>query len=131
MRLGLALIALAACNGDGEGTPTTETGAVTDTDDTQTGTTSTGPTRVATILSLTPDLAAGETTYTTLCAACHGADGAGTASGADLAAQVPVLTDEEVVTTIVDGKGNMDSYRFLKNQEIADVAAYVRDSFGQ
>lgn len=130
MRLGLAALLMGACNGDSGDTPPTTDETGTPTTDTDTTTTSTGETRIQTILSLTPDTAAGETLYTMQCAACHMADGTGSASGANLTERVPQIADEDILTILLEGRGNMDSYRFLKNQELADVAAYVRESFG-
>jgi mono/diheme cytochrome c family protein len=124
---GVALAVVVGCNGDknedtGADTSAEETG--TTTTDT-TGTTSTGDVRVATILSLTADAGAGADSYARVCQACHGPDGTGTLSGADLTERLPMLTDEQVVRTVLDGKGNMDSYASLTNQEIADVVAHV------
>jgi mono/diheme cytochrome c family protein len=128
--LGLAL-GIAGCNGSKDGdtaadTSTEETGT---TPDTQTGTTSTGDARVATILAITADAALGADVYARNCQACHGPDGTGTLSGADLTDRLTALTDEQVVRTVLDGKGNMDSYASLPNQDIADVVAHVSGSF--
>lgn len=137
-RAWLVLALAAGCSGDkGDDTGADHTGthdtATTPTDtqtDTDTDTTtSTGDVRVATILSLTPDHDAGAEQYQRTCQACHGADGAGTLSGADLTARLPLLTDEEVVSTVLNGKGNMDSFALLKNQQIADVVHYVTMMF--
>jgi mono/diheme cytochrome c family protein len=117
----------AACNGDKDG----ESGLTGETGDTQPDPqTSTGPERVATILALTGDPTAGQATYTAVCAACHGTDGTGVPPSPALTERVPTLTDDQVVSTILEGKGNMDSYRFLENQDIADVLAFVRTHFG-
>ena len=35
-----------------------------------------------------------------------------------------------VISTVLNGIGNMDAYDFLKNQEIADVVAYAVTTFG-
>ena len=117
----------AGCDGakDTADVPTGETG--TPPIDT---TTSTGAERVATILTLTPDTTAGSGTYTAVCAGCHKADGTGIPPYPALIDRIPTLTHDQVVTTILDGKGDMDSYKFMKNQEIADVAGYVIASFG-
>lgn len=87
--------------------------------------------RVAVIVALTPSAAAGEQTFLQVCAYCHGADGSGSGTKYPaLTERIPLLTREQVVTTIIEGKGNMDSYRFMPDQEIADVAEYVISSFG-
>jgi mono/diheme cytochrome c family protein len=124
-----------ACDGsDDEETGTTgETGEFVD------PTPSTGLDRVPTILALDGDPDAGAQTFVRICAYCHGSDGLGTLSapslvdrlaGNDPPGSTP-LDDEDIVNTVLLGKGNMDAYdRTLTNQEIADVAAYVRGSFG-
>lgn len=123
----LVAASVMGCNGTKDGSPTGDTG----TPDTQTEPTpSTGTERVATILGLTGDPTAGEATYTAICAACHAADGTGVAPNPALTDRIPTLTDDQVVTTILEGKGNMDAYDTLVNQEIADVAAYVITNFG-
>src|SRR5262249_1750081 len=95
------------------------------------GTTSTDDARITTILTLTGDPTAGEGTYARICAACHGPDGTGIANGAaDLTQVLPTIALDEVVTTILEGRGNMDAYdQTLKNQEVADVAAYIETTF--
>lgn len=125
---GLAWMAMAGCNGakDPVEVPTGETGTPPVVDPT----TSTGAVRVTTILSLTADTAAGSGTYAAICAACHKADGTGVPPNPALTDRIPTLTDDQVVATILDGKGNMDAYAIMTNQEIADVAAYAITSFG-
>lgn len=126
-RFGLLFALCAACNGDKDGTTgdtSTDTGNPPVTN-------STGPERVATILTLTSNAAAAQGNYSAVCAACHGADGTGVAPNPALTDRVPALTDDEIVTVILDGKGNMDAYKFtFNNQEIADLLAYVRTNFG-
>src|SRR5262249_25719111 len=93
-------------------------------------TTSTGDERVATILALTPDQVAGQDTFETTCAICHGLDGNGIYPNPALTKRVPNLAPEQVVSTVLEGKGNMDSYKAMKNQDIANVVSYVITSFG-
>jgi mono/diheme cytochrome c family protein len=121
----VVVLLCAACNGDKDDGQTGDTGDSTP----QPQTTSTGAPRIATILSLTGDATAGGQTYTTVCAACHGADGTGVEPNPALTERVPTLSDEQILTTLLEGKGNMDSYRFLKNQELASVLAYLRANF--
>ncbi|MEZ4239943.1 MAG: cytochrome c [Myxococcota bacterium] len=131
--------AFAACNGDKSGetghTGAMETGTDTMTTDTQTdttstsSTTSTGDARIPTILGLTADPTAGGETYAQICAACHGLDGTGTVSGPDLTRELQHLDDEQVIGIVLNGKGNMDAYDSLTNQQIADVVGYVGESF--
>jgi mono/diheme cytochrome c family protein len=125
----LMLGALGACNGDKTTGPTGDTATTTTTTDTQT--VSTVGQRIDTVLTLTGDASAGEGLYLSNCAACHGADGSGIANGAaDLTEVLPQITREEVVTTILEGRGNMDAYdRTLDNQQVADVVAYIEAQF--
>ena len=87
--------------------------------------------RVDTILSLSGDASAGSTTYGTLCgsSSCHGQNGNDGASNAgDLPAAVPGLSDEAIVSVIIDGQGAMPA-QSLDDQEVADVLAYCRATF--
>jgi len=72
--------------------------------------------------------------YKSKCAACHGADGKGeTAMGKkfglkDLASpEVQKMSDDELTTTIADGKNKMPSYKnSLKPDQIKDLVGYIR-----
>lgn len=127
MRLIVFALALAACPTDSEPT-TSETGDTPT--PTEPGTNSTGAERVATILALEPDSTSGAQTYSMYCAACHGVDGSGLKGNPALTDRVPSLSADEIVTTLLEGKGNMDSYKSLKNQDIANVLDHVMMSFG-
>jgi mono/diheme cytochrome c family protein len=124
-------LAVLGCTGD----KTTESGDTADsgtttTEDTTTTPVSTPNERVLAIVALTGDLTAGGSIYSLQCITCHGYDGTGIASGAaDLTERLPILSDEDVATTILNGQGNMDAYDFLSNQDIADVMAYITASF--
>ena len=86
----------------------------------------------------------GKTVYATYCLACHQADGTGvTRLNPPLVKTSYVLGDKKVLIGIVlngldeaieiDGdtySNVMASHDFLKDQEIADVLTYVRNSFG-
>jgi cytochrome c553 len=67
----------------------------------------------------------GKVIFTQVCAACHGVDGKLGISGAkDLT--LSVLSHEEVIQTISEGKGLMQAYKdLLSEQDIASVALYV------
>ena len=114
----LAVLALAAgCSGK----DTAETGAPP--------TTTTPPTTTAhPALALTGDSMAGETVFANNCSGCHAADATGNI-GPDLTAAAPTLSDEDIVLTIADGSGNMNPIA-ISDQEIADVLAWLRASFG-
>lgn len=81
------------------------------------------------IQALVGDAAAGEAVYTSNCAGCHKTDGSGGAG--------PRLTGRqddtsEVVAIVYHGEDEMPSYKnILEGQEIADVAAYVVETFMQ
>lgn len=86
----------------------------------------------------------GKTIYTTYCLACHQADGSGVPGlNPPLIKTKWVLGEKKQLITIllkgmdetieVDGEeysNVMASHAFLKDQEIADVLNYVRNSFG-
>ena len=93
-----------------------------------------GGTRVDTIAGMvaSADATSGATIYTGLCgsSSCHGPSGDDGASNAgDLPAQVPGLTDEDIITVIIDGQGAMPAQGSLDDQEVADVVAYCRETF--
>jgi mono/diheme cytochrome c family protein len=74
-----------------------------------------------------------ETLYKTKCAACHGADGSGSAVGKKLgshdfhAAEVQAESDAALAGIIAKGKNKMPAYeKSLKADEIAALVAYVR-----
>ena len=72
-------------------------------------------------------------TYTAKCAACHGADGSGSAVGKKLgvhdfkSAEVQKMKDDELAGIITNGKNKMPSYgKTLKPEEIKGLVAYIR-----
>jgi mono/diheme cytochrome c family protein len=81
---------------------------------------------------LVGDPVAGATIYTQTCGRtdCHGADGSGSGSAeaADLADEVPSLTDAEIKSVIQNGFESM-APQGLSDQEVADVIAYLREQF--
>jgi cytochrome c oxidase cbb3-type subunit III len=83
-----------------------------------------------------PDIADGETTYTTFCVACHGADGTGPI-GANFVAEPERLAkpDAELDAAIANGvqttKGVMPPFgQIVDAEERANVIAYLRSRFG-
>lgn len=89
-----------------------------------------GTSEVDAILALTGDATAGATTFSNVCAGCHGADGA-SGYAANLVEVAPTLDDAVIVGTIINGDstGGMPA-QDLSDQEVADVLAYVRATFG-
>ena len=110
-----AALFLPACNeeaGDEEGGNTVE------------------PARVDAILALPGDTAAGETVFgRCAAAACHGADGNSGTTGAPLRDEVPELSDERLIQIVLGGYETMAPQN-LSDQEMADVLAYLRETFG-
>jgi len=86
------------------------------------------------ILSLSADAQnAGETLYKSKCAACHGADGTGSATGKKMGAhdfttaEVQGMSDMELSTIITNGKNKMPAYgKSLKADDIKGLVAYIR-----
>jgi mono/diheme cytochrome c family protein len=77
--------------------------------------------RADTILALTGDDIAGESLYADHCAVCHAADGSG-GSGPNLSNKV---VGAGVVNTVLNGAGEMPSFRTLSDQEVADLLAWL------
>ncbi len=76
---------------------------------------------------------ASEALYKSKCAACHGADGTGSATGKKMGAQdfttagVQGMSDTELSTIITNGKNKMPKYgASLKSEDIKGLVAYVR-----
>jgi mono/diheme cytochrome c family protein len=76
------------------------------------------------------DATAGEATYKSKCAMCHGADGKGKASMANsdlTAADVQKKSDADLSGTISNGKPpKMPAFKTLTPDQVKDVVAYVR-----
>jgi len=86
--------------------------------------------RTADVLDLTGDSTEGADVYTNTCgiSSCHGPNGNdGSATAGDLGTLVPMLDEEQMVTTVLDGNGSMPPQSFLSDQDIADVVAYARE----
>jgi cytochrome c6 len=76
---------------------------------------------------------ASETLYKSKCAACHGADGTGSATGKKMGAHdfttadVQRMSDTELSTIITNGKNKMPKYgASLKPEDIKGLVAYIR-----
>ena len=122
MRPLLLTLLLAACGGDKDtSTPTDTHGHGDDsaagTDDSSAGTDDSSAT--------TPT---GEDLYTTHCAACHGADAAGTANGPDLVRELH-HTDDDIIRVILNGKGDMAPVA-ITEEEAQLIVDYLRATFG-
>jgi mono/diheme cytochrome c family protein len=76
-----------------------------------------------------PNANDGAIVYTATCATCHGASGGGIVEdAADLRVRVPAMTDEQIEANILNGTDLMDPVD-LTEDEIADVIAYLRETF--
>lgn len=74
---------------------------------------------------------AGEQLYEAQCTSCHQANGAGLPPTFPALAGNAALSDATaVVQRIFDGKGIMPAHKTLNVQQLADVATYVRNSWG-
>lgn len=76
-------------------------------------------------------IAAGHEVWTTFCAACHGATGAGGGSGPSLVGNGDLAASGAVIRQILNGGGDMPGFgQFLDDDDVAAVATYVRMSWG-
>ncbi|MFZ0200334.1 MAG: cytochrome c [Candidatus Sulfotelmatobacter sp.] len=85
------------------------------------------------LLSLSTQAQDASATYKAKCAACHGADGAGSAMGTKMGAHdfttatVQGMSDAELTETITNGKNKMPKYgTSLKPEDIKGLVAYIR-----
>jgi len=75
---------------------------------------------------------ASETLYKAKCAACHSADGSGSAIGKKMGAhnfttaEVQKMSDAELADTIATGKNKMPKYGSLKPEDIKGLVVYIR-----
>jgi len=85
--------------------------------------------RINAILALQGEASRGATTFAAVCAACHGNDGLG-GIGPSLAERVPSRSDEGLLQSILQGRGNMPAWQdnFL-DSEFADLFAFLRATF--
>lgn len=89
--------------------------------------------RVSIIVGLEGDAANGESLFgTNACSAmgCHGEDGLSGSATPSLDMSVPAAMPEDIVETFLDGKGGMPPQSFLEDQQLADLLAYVTETFG-
>ena len=71
-------------------------------------------------------------TFKSKCAACHGADGTGSAMGKKMgahdftSADVQKMSDAELSDIITNGKNKMPKYSSVKPEEVKGLVAYIR-----
>ena len=78
----------------------------------------------------TPEVIDGAEVYATECGGCHGSDGEGAASNPSLVEGVPLLSDEDLMDTLLNPPGAM-AIISLSQAEADAVFTYVRDRFGE
>jgi cytochrome c6 len=85
------------------------------------------------VLSLPTQAQDASATYKAKCAACHGADGTGSAMGTKMGAHdfttaaVQGMSDADLTDTITNGKNKMPKYgTSLKPEDIEGLVAYIR-----
>jgi mono/diheme cytochrome c family protein len=83
----------------------------------------------APVLALTGDAGRGEAQYQMRCASCHGASGSGVSRTPALVGRVGQLSDAELVSVMLNGKGAMTRQSGLSDQHTADLLAYLRKAF--
>lgn len=95
-------------------------------------------------VNLAVQIAAGKIVFSNICVACHMADGAGVQNvNPPLIKTTYVLGDKtKLITIVLNGLADeiqvngdtysnvMPAHDYMKDQEIADVLTYVRNSFG-
>ncbi len=89
---------------------------------------------IAVVLSLSLSARAQDASalFKSKCAACHGADGTGSATGKKMGAHdfttadVQGMTDAQLTDIITNGKNKMPKYGSLKPEEIKGLVAYIR-----
>lgn len=86
--------------------------------------------RINAILDMTGDPDRGATNFAAVCAICHGSSGLGSAVGPSLAERVPGRSDEDLLQSILLGRGGMPAWQdnFL-DSEFADLFAFLRANF--
>lgn len=72
-----------------------------------------------------------EILFRTYCSNCHGADRKGTGIGPDLTTRVKRYKSAQIESILMKGAPPMPSFKFLSEQQIAAIVAYVRDTVVQ
>ncbi len=86
--------------------------------------------RIDSILARTGNPAGATGNFGAVCAGCHGSDGLGTSLAPSLAERVPSRTDEGILQSILQGRGDMPAWQEnFQDQEFADLLAYLRANF--
>lgn len=87
-----------------------------------------GGDRADAILALDGDALAGADVYDIECSACHGLNGEG-GSAPTMAAAVEGHDKASLIAVLLEGEGSMPSFEDLSDQDLADVAAYLDETW--
>ena len=70
--------------------------------------------------------------YSQYCASCHKPDGRGVAGSFPPLAGSPLVNGDRIrlAKYLLNGKGQMPAFGFLKNEELAMISTYIRTSWG-
>ncbi len=83
----------------------------------------------APVLAITGDAEVGAAQYQMRCASCHGGSGNGVSRTPPLAGAVSKLSDGDVVSIMLNGRGAMTRQSGMQDKHAADVLAYLRRAF--
>ncbi len=72
-----------------------------------------------------------EILYKTYCSSCHGADKKGTGVGPDLTGRAKKYKSAQIASILQKGAPPMPSFKFLSEQQVSAIVAYVRDTVAQ
>lgn len=69
-----------------------------------------------------------EILFRTYCSSCHGTDKKGTGIGPDLTSHVKKYKNAQIASVLRKGAPPMPSFKFLSEEQIASIVAYVKDT---
>ncbi len=72
-----------------------------------------------------------EILFRTYCSNCHGADKKGSGLGPDLTGRAKNYNNGQITSILQKGAPPMPSFKFLSQQQIAAIVAYVKDTIAQ
>jgi mono/diheme cytochrome c family protein len=85
--------------------------------------------RAVKILRRVADPIVGEAHFQKNCTPCHGPEGLGTNTAPNLNDRVPFMNDHELTVRLLLGKSPMPSWSHLPDDHLADLRAYLRQTF--
>jgi mono/diheme cytochrome c family protein len=81
-------------------------------------------------LTLPGDVTAGETVFVDNCSSCHNINGDAGPIGSSMAAWVPMHEPADALEVLREGRAPMPSFNSLSDQELANVLAWLFETFG-